>query len=70
MCFTIDLTLTQVVDGDLVKVFAWYDNEWGYTSQLIREAVGVTKTLVDAGPGMALTADDVQRFYCCYRMDT
>ncbi len=39
---TIDLTLTHVVDGDLVKVFAWYDNEWGYASQLIREAVSVT----------------------------
>ncbi len=34
----VDLTLTQVVDGDLVKVFAWYDNEWGYSNQLIREA--------------------------------
>ncbi len=26
---------TRVVDGDLVKVFAWYDNEWGYTHTLI-----------------------------------
>ena len=25
----VDLALTQVIDGDLVKVFAWYDNEWG-----------------------------------------
>ena len=37
----VDLTLTQVVDGDLVKVFAWYDNEWGYTNQMIREAKAV-----------------------------
>jgi glyceraldehyde 3-phosphate dehydrogenase len=39
----VDLTMTQVVDGDLVKVMAWYDNEWGYASQMIREAVRVTK---------------------------
>ena len=30
----IDLTLTKVVDGDLVKVFSWYDNEWGYCAML------------------------------------
>ncbi|HEY8471120.1 MAG TPA: type I glyceraldehyde-3-phosphate dehydrogenase [Natronosporangium sp.] len=34
----IDLELTQVVDGTLVKVMAWYDNEWGFTNQMIREA--------------------------------
>ena len=37
----VDLELTQVVDGDLVKVLSWYDNEWGYTSQMIREAVRI-----------------------------
>ncbi len=31
----VDLSLTQVVDGDLVKVFAWYDNEYGYCNRLI-----------------------------------
>ena len=35
----VDLTMTQVVDGDLVKVMAWYDNEWGYASQMVRETV-------------------------------
>jgi glyceraldehyde 3-phosphate dehydrogenase len=34
----IDLELTKVVDGTLVKVMAWYDNEWGFTHQMIREA--------------------------------
>ncbi|MGH7556156.1 MAG: type I glyceraldehyde-3-phosphate dehydrogenase [Longimicrobiales bacterium] len=34
----VDLGLTQVVDGDLVKVMSWYDNEWGYANQLVREA--------------------------------
>jgi glyceraldehyde 3-phosphate dehydrogenase len=32
----IDFTLTKVVDGDLVKVFSWYDNEWGYCAMLIK----------------------------------
>jgi glyceraldehyde 3-phosphate dehydrogenase len=30
----VDLTLTRVVDGDLVKIFSWYDNEWGYCAML------------------------------------
>ena len=40
----IDCTLTQVVDGDLVKVMSWYDNEWGYAAQLVREAKAVSRT--------------------------
>jgi len=32
----IDLTLTKVVDGDLVKVFSWYDNEYGYCAMLVK----------------------------------
>lgn len=31
----VDLLLTQVVDGDLVKIVAWYDNEWGYANRLV-----------------------------------
>jgi glyceraldehyde 3-phosphate dehydrogenase len=34
----IDLRMTKVVDGNLVKIMSWYDNEWGYTSQMVREA--------------------------------
>jgi len=30
-----DLGMTRVVDGDLVKVMAWYDNEWGYSERLM-----------------------------------
>lgn len=37
----IDCTLTQVVDGDLVKVMSWCDNEWGYAAQLVREAKAI-----------------------------
>jgi glyceraldehyde 3-phosphate dehydrogenase len=35
----VDLEMTQVIDGDLVKVMSWYDNEWGYCAQMIREAM-------------------------------
>ncbi len=31
----VDLSLTQVVGDDLVKVIAWYDNEWGYANRLV-----------------------------------
>lgn len=31
----VDLGMTRVVDGDLVKVLAWYDNEWGYSVHLV-----------------------------------
>lgn len=30
-----DLSLTQVVGGNMVKVIAWYDNEWGYANRLV-----------------------------------
>lgn len=33
----VDTGMTRVVDGDLVKVLAWYDNEWGFTNQMIRQ---------------------------------
>lgn len=38
----VDLQSTQVIDGDLVKVLSWYDNEWGYAAQMVREAVRMT----------------------------
>jgi len=34
-----DLEMTRVVGGNLVKVMAWYDNEWGYTNQMVRQAL-------------------------------
>jgi glyceraldehyde 3-phosphate dehydrogenase len=41
----IDLQMTKVVDGNLVKIFAWYDNEWGYTNQMIRQARDIARDL-------------------------
>ncbi|RJR28145.1 type I glyceraldehyde-3-phosphate dehydrogenase [Candidatus Microgenomates bacterium] len=41
----VDLSLTQVVSGNLVKVFAWYDNEWGYANRLVEQVVRVGNTL-------------------------
>jgi glyceraldehyde 3-phosphate dehydrogenase len=35
----IDLEMTRVVDGTLVKVLAWYDNEWGYANRLVEEVI-------------------------------
>lgn len=40
----IDLDLTRVVDGDLVKIMSWYDNEWGYANQMLREALAISRS--------------------------
>lgn len=39
----VDLALTRVVDGDLVKVCVWYDNEWGYSNRLVELVSDVAK---------------------------
>lgn len=41
----VDLTMTRVVDGDLVKVLAWYDNEWGYGAMLLKHVLAVSELL-------------------------
>ncbi len=42
---TVDLELTKVVGGNLVKVVSWYDNEWGYANRLVEMVNIVGKTL-------------------------
>lgn len=42
---TIDLSLTDVVGGNLVKVVAWYDNEWGYANRLVELAADFGKAV-------------------------
>ncbi len=41
----VDLGMTRVVDGDLVTVLAWYDNEWGYSNRLVEQVIKVGELL-------------------------
>jgi glyceraldehyde 3-phosphate dehydrogenase len=47
---TVDLLLTKVVAGNLVKVMVWYDNEWGYSNRLV-------EVVADAGKQLHKKAD-------------
>jgi glyceraldehyde-3-phosphate dehydrogenase/erythrose-4-phosphate dehydrogenase len=38
MSAIIDSSLTNVVGGNMIKVVAWYDNEWGYSKRLVEIA--------------------------------
>jgi glyceraldehyde 3-phosphate dehydrogenase len=52
----VDLSLTQVVAGNLVKVFAWYDNEWGYANRLVEQVIRVGERIdVDKAPSDPIT---------------
>jgi glyceraldehyde 3-phosphate dehydrogenase len=42
---TFDLSQTQVIDGGLVRVLSWYDNEWGFSNRMSDTAAIVAKTL-------------------------
>ena len=39
----VDLPLTDVVGGNMIKIVAWYDNEWGYSNRLVELAVDFGK---------------------------
>lgn len=49
----VDLPLTNVVGGNLVKVVAWYDNEWGYSNRLV-------ELVADAGRALAARVENDQ----------
>ena len=40
----VDLPLTSVVGGNMLKIVAWYDNEWGYSNRLVELTADVAKT--------------------------
>lgn len=41
----VDLSLTQVTGGNMLKVIAWYDNEYGYSNRLVEETIMVGRRL-------------------------
>jgi glyceraldehyde 3-phosphate dehydrogenase len=45
MSATFDLTQTQIVDGRLVRVLAWYDNEWGFSNRMADTAAALAKVM-------------------------
>ncbi|MGE5137412.1 MAG: type I glyceraldehyde-3-phosphate dehydrogenase [Gemmatimonadota bacterium] len=49
----VDVAMTRVVGGTLVKIMSWYDNEWGFTCQMIREAFAA----------LGLAAPDLSRIW-------
>lgn len=48
----VDGALTKVVGGDLVKIYSWYDNEWGYSNRLIDQAIEVVTGKLPRGQGV------------------
>jgi glyceraldehyde 3-phosphate dehydrogenase len=40
---TYDATMTRIIDGNLVKVCAWYDNEWGFSNRMIDTTLAWSK---------------------------
>jgi glyceraldehyde 3-phosphate dehydrogenase len=53
----VDLSLTQIVGGNMLKILAWYDNEYGYANRLVEEAImvgGISSTSTgDQNPSSA-----------------
>ncbi len=42
---TVDLLLTKVVAGNLIKIAIWYDNEWGYSNRLVELVADIAKSI-------------------------
>ncbi len=45
----VDLKLTAVIDGNMLKVVAWYDNEWGYSNRLVENVADIGRLLHKTG---------------------
>jgi glyceraldehyde 3-phosphate dehydrogenase len=52
----IDLSMIRVIDEDLVKIVSWYDNEWGYANQMVREAIALAKAVTPQSEGLQQVA--------------
>ena len=52
-----DLGMTRVVDGNLVKVLAWYDNEIGYTESLVRHVIAASTAMTPNSSGISASAE-------------
>jgi len=39
----VDLSLLEVIDGDMIRLVAWYDNEWAYSCRLLEEAIWINE---------------------------
>ena len=42
---TVDLSQTQVIDGGLIRVLSWYDNEWGFSNRMADTAAAMAKLI-------------------------
>jgi glyceraldehyde 3-phosphate dehydrogenase len=56
----VDLLLTKVVGGNLVKVMVWYDNEWGYSNRLIELTADVCKALQSGSESESKGAEEAE----------
>ena len=45
LCAIFDASQTKVVDGNVLHVTAWYDNEWGFSNRMCDTAVAIGKLL-------------------------
>lgn len=43
----VDLLLTKVVGGNLIKIAVWYDNEWGYSNRLVELVADIARTVTE-----------------------
>lgn len=55
---TVDLALTNVVEGNLLKVVAWYDNEWGYSNRLVELTSDVGNLLRQNGDNQEIKPEE------------